>query len=107
MLIFDHYFHRIYNIGRVYFGLEQPRSLRYLEHVIVALAITDTMLNSHNKERLRKQSCPGTTTKSNIAIKQATLRFMQHHSYLSNAQKPFFIVFPQSMEFKEVRYESP
>ena len=26
ILIFDHYFHRIYNIGRVYFGLEQPRS---------------------------------------------------------------------------------
>ena len=32
---------------------------------------------------------------------------MQHHSYLSNAQKPFFIVFPQSTEFTVVRYESP
>ena len=56
---------------------------------------------------VRKQSCPGTTTKSTIAIKQPTLRFMQHHSYLSNAQKPFSIVFPQSTEFTEVRYESP
>ena len=36
----------------MYFRLEPPRSYRYLEHVIVALAITDTMLNNHNKETI-------------------------------------------------------